>query len=112
MRVFSIGSVAGPVKEAIQIVPLDINRLAHAVAIAETGNCTTGVGITHTNCFGIRYGGKWQKYDSPDDSYTDFKRIWLKSYKTFPTLQQAARWTGNDRVVTWRNRVKLLYLSP
>ena len=29
----------------------DLDRLARAVAIAETGNCTKGYGKTYNNCF-------------------------------------------------------------
>lgn len=34
----------------------DLDRLARAVAIAETGNCTKGYGKTYNNCFGIKSG--------------------------------------------------------
>jgi len=32
----------------------DLDKLAKAVAIAETGNCTKGYGKEYFNCFGIR----------------------------------------------------------
>lgn len=32
----------------------DLDKLAKAVAIAETGNCTKGYGKEYNNCFGIK----------------------------------------------------------
>jgi len=48
-------------------------------------------------------------YDSPEESYEAFVIIWSKWYKTFPTLTQAKRWSGNDSADTWLRHVKIAY---
>jgi len=91
----------------------DIDKLAYAVAMAETGNCTKGYGKTRNNCFGImswpngRRTAKW--YDSPEDSYNDFKRIWSEYYGSFPDYQMAKKWTGNDHPAIWLANVTEIY---
>ena len=92
---------------------LDIDKLAYCVAIAETNDCTKGMGLTKSNCFGImawpngKRTGKW--YANKEESYADFKRIWLKSYKTFPTYQMAVKWTGGDSTAVWLDHVTSCY---
>lgn len=92
---------------------LDLDKLAYAVAVAETGDCTEGMGVTKNNCFGIMTWpngvrtGKW--YPNKQASYEDFKRIWAKNYKRFPDFTLAHRWTGGDRVHTWLANVKRVY---
>jgi len=92
---------------------LDLDKLAYCVAVAETADCTTGIGVTKNNCFGImtwpngKRTGKW--YENKQASYEDFKRIWMKSYKTFPTYSMAVKWTGNDKPQTWLNTVTQCY---
>ena len=73
-------------------ISVDLDRLAHAVAIAETGNCTRGIGATMNNCFGIKYHGKFKKFSSPQKSYAEFKYIWKKSYGKFPDHALAWKW--------------------
>lgn len=97
----------------------DLDRLARAVAIAETGNCTKGYGKTYNNCFGIKSGRTapcpkvWKSkmciYEKPEDSYKAFKIIWAKWYKTHPNLVSAQRWTGHDNAVRWLSHVNLHY---
>lgn len=95
---------------------LDLDKLAHAVAHAETSHCTTGVGATHNNCFGIRYNGKFARYATKADSFTDFKRIWMKPkgyYKgEFPTWALADKWTGKDSTADWLEIVNHYYFTP
>ena len=92
---------------------LNIDKLAYCVAIAETGDCTAGMGVTKNNCFGImtwpngRRTGKW--YESKEASYEDFKRIWSTYYIGFPTYYMADKWTGGDRIQTWLNTVTNCY---
>jgi len=62
------------------IPPFDLNRLAYAVSMAETGNCTLGYGKTHNNAVGIRRKGKFIKYPTCEASKEDFKRTWMKYY--------------------------------
>ena len=90
-----------------------IDRLAYAIAQAETQDCTTGMGVTKSNCFGlmawpngVRTG---KTYSSKEESYEDFKRVWTKHYGGFPTWYMAQRWTGNDNPVVWYNNVKKYY---
>ena len=68
----------------------DLDRLARAVAMAETNNCTKGYGKEYSNCFGIRNGNtapcpkigrnKMCIYEKPEDSYIAFKKIWQRWY--------------------------------
>ena len=71
------------------------------------------MGVTKNNCFGIMHwpDGKrtGKTYLTRDDSYADFKRIWLKSYKTFPTLSMAVKWTGSDNSARWLGIVTNCY---
>ena len=90
---------------------VDLDRLSRAVAIAETGDCTRGVGITHNNCFGIRERGKFVKFDTVAASYASFKWNWRKSYGGFPTLADAIRWTGGDRSKIWLENVTRFYVT-
>lgn len=97
----------------------DINKLAKAVAIAETGNCTKGYGKTHNNCHGIKSGntykcpwtpkGKMCRFKDREESFTAFKVIWQRWYKTLPTHTQAVRWTGADSSANWRRHVLHFY---
>lgn len=90
-------------------LPVDIDRLAVAVAHAETSNCSKGVAVTHNNCFGIRRGGKFVKYQSKEESFEDFRRTWQTYYVTFPTLKMADIWTGGDKPREWLNIVTSKY---
>lgn len=97
----------------------DINRLARAVAMAETHNCTKGYGKTYNNCFWIKNGNtapcpkigknKMCIYEKPEDSYEAFKKIWGKWYKTMPNLKKAEQWTGKDSAHTWIKHVNHYY---
>jgi hypothetical protein len=94
---------------------LDLDRLAYAVAIAETGGCKKGSAISHNNCFGIitwKYGKRrFKYYSNKEESYKDFKRIWSKYYKVYPTIKEAVKWTGNDRASIWLNNVSKYYVK-
>jgi len=92
---------------------LDLDKLAYAVAQAETGDCTKGAGVSKNNCFGIM---EWstgtrqlKAYNTKAESYEDFKRIWEKSYKIYPTTAEAKKWTGNDSPETWLFNVNYYY---
>jgi len=103
------------VKDSFTVPNLD--KLAKAVAIAETGNCTAGYGLEYNNCFGIKNGNtapcprigrnRMCIYESPEESYAAFKIIWSRWYKNVPpTRGNAVIWTGNDRPDTWLKHVK------
>jgi hypothetical protein len=51
----------------------------------------------------------FKRYATCEESYADFKRIWAKSYKTFPTLKAAQVYSGNDRAHIWLANVKSKY---
>lgn len=108
-----------PVAPVIEEKPFDIEKLAYAVAMAETANCTKGYGSMYNNCFGIKNGNtapcdrigqnRMCIYNSPSESYEAFKIIWSKWYKTFPDYALANKWTGADRVDTWLKHVSHYY---
>lgn len=101
------------VNKEIKKFTVNIDKLAYAVAMAETKDCTLWAGVSHNNCFWIMdfwsYGRKYRKYSSKEESYKDFKKIWKKYYWWFPNYAKAKKWTGNDRVQTWLNNVKFYY---
>ena len=87
----------------------DLDKLAYAVAMAETQNCTTGCGISKNNCFGImtwdRGFRECKAFDTPEDSYADFKRIWSSYYSGgYPTWNDHLKWVGYDSP-NWRANV-------
>lgn len=91
----------------------DIDKLAEAVAIAETSGCNRGSGVSHNNCFGVMHwpnGVRTLKtYSTKQESYDDFKRIWSSFYGRFPDEALARKWTGNDSPDTWLRNVKIAY---
>lgn len=103
--------------EAKTINDNHMDRLAHAIAVAETGDCTTGMGATKNNCFGIMEWPAWNNYkrvgktyNSKAEAYDDFKRIWTQYYGSrYPTWNDAVKWTGNNNPTTWLNNVKSAY---
>lgn len=92
----------------------DIDCLADAVAVAETGYCQEGSGLTRNNCFGIMAwtaeGKRYLKsYEKNEDSFEDFKRIWEKGYDMYPNMDAADAWTGKDNAATWLGNVNTAY---
>lgn len=118
-NLFLAGAVATP-KVAIKVVvkadnsQLDLDKLAKAVAMHETANCTRGSAKLN-NCHGILSwsGGRrhFKAYPTKEASYEDFKQIWAKYYKVFPTLALARRYSGNDRAHIWLANVIKFYNS-
>jgi len=99
--------------------PTDLDKVAYAVAMAETKNCTLGYGKEYNNCFGIKNGNtapcdkigrnRMCIYERPEQSYEAFKKIWVTHYKIFPNLKMAQRWTGNSNPSSWIKNVKYYY---
>lgn len=94
---------------------VDMDKLAKAVAIAETGGCKDGTAVKRKNCHGIM---TWDKngvrspryFKSHAESYAAFKDIWSRKYGgRFPTYADAKLWTGGDQTDTWLNNVKYAY---
>lgn len=98
---------------------LDLDKLAHAVSMAETAGCTAGYGVEYNNCFGIKNGNtapckrigrnRMCIYESKEESFVAFKKIWSTWYKEFPDRALASKWTGADRVDTWLRSVQQYY---
>jgi len=82
-----------PISHAKPIAPFDIDKLAYAVSIAETGGCTTGSARLN-NCHGImvcNHGHCHPKaYKTKQESFSDFKSMWMKKYGVFPTPRIAS----------------------
>lgn len=97
----------------------DLDKLAYAIAMAETKDCQLGYGAMYSNCFGIKRGsivpcetGKNNMciFANKDESYRAFKKIWAEGYGGgFPTYAMAATWTGNDHPDSWLKNVSFHY---
>lgn len=112
-----------PVETPKEVKPtndtFDVKKLAYAVAVAETWDCTKWYGKTHNNCHWIKKGNTypcttrpWSKmcvFKDKEESYKAFEIIWMKWYKTFPTHRQAVIWSGNDSSDTWLKHVRIAY---
>ncbi len=94
-------------------VKMDLEKLSHAVAFAETGHCKDGTAIKRNNCFGImtwKSGTRAPRvFATQSDSFVAFKAIWSKSYKRMPDMALAGKWTGNDNATTWLCHVYTYY---
>lgn len=98
---------------------VNISKLAYAVAMAETHDCTLGYGEMYNNCFGIKRGSivpcetgqnNMCIFGSKDEAYAAFREIWTKGYGgEFPSYRAAQVWTGNDSPDTWLENVKHYY---
>lgn len=95
--------------------PLDLDKLARAVAFAESTSCKNA---WMNNCHGIKSGntykckqklGQMCQFKDRAESFTAFKVIWMRWYKTFPTYKQAHIWTGGDKTEIWLNHVRTYY---
>jgi hypothetical protein len=84
---------------------VDLDKLAYAIAMSETKNCTKGVGASQNNCFGIRNGNtapckviknRFCAYEKPEESYEAFKIIWSKWYGGLPDIRKAKKWTATQ----------------
>ena len=107
LEIFSENYNPKPEKTAIVELTkkFDINKLAYAVAMQETKNCTIWTG-RFNNCFWItnwntapckRMVGRMCEYDTQEESYEAFKIIWSKWYKWLPDIGKAKKWSWNDR---------------
>tara|TARA_Y100000310_G_scaffold58490_1_gene53796 strand:- start:7064 stop:7390 length:327 start_codon:yes stop_codon:yes gene_type:complete len=98
---------------------MDLDKLAKAVAMHETSDCTKGFGREYNNCHGIKNGNtapcpkigrsRMCIYSDPQESYLAFRKIWSRWYKTLPTIEHARRYSGNDRAQIWRSNVLSFY---
>jgi hypothetical protein len=95
----------------------DLEKLAKAVAMHETKDCTLGnSALVHNNAFGIMQwdsqgNRSFKKYESCEESYEDFERIWKTHYRVFPNEDLAKIYSGNDRHEAWLANVTKFYNS-
>lgn len=97
----------------------DLDKLAYAIAMAETRDCELGYGAMYSNCFGLKNGsivpcktGKNNMciFSSKDEAYNAFRKVWTQGYGGgFPTYAMAATWTGNDHPDSWLKNVSFHY---
>jgi hypothetical protein len=103
-------------KVELQAKNVDLEKLAHAVAVAETGDCTKGTGVSKNNCHGI-FGcanGKCgpRHFESKEQSYEEFQKLWITKYgDRFPTIKDARKYTASDGE-RWLNTVRVVYERP
>lgn len=98
---------------------VDLNKLAYAVGMYETSQCTNPNSPTanaRNNCHGIMMrtddGGRTLRtFASTADSAAAFKAIWKGSYGGFPTLAQARTYSGDEMACTWLKNVNRFYLQ-
>ena len=93
--------------------PVDLDALAYAIARQETGGCTTGVGASKNNCFGIRQNHEYVTFASPEESHRYFKKMWTNSRYyagTFPTCAEA-RIYKDPNITGWMTNVIRFYHS-
>lgn len=97
-------------KQKIKAKYVDIDKLAYAVAIAETGDCTASRGSALlNNCHGFKVKGQFLAFDTKEESYDYFKKMWLKNYgDRFPTSYDARRYTAGTGE-RWLNVVTTVY---
>jgi len=93
---------------------VDIRKLAYAVAMAETEDCTTGVGVSKNNCHGIidcKNGPcGFRAFASKEESYKAFEEIWYRVYRgRFPTIKDAQIYTDNPNPTDWYATVTSVY---
>jgi len=50
-------------------------------------------------------------FKTQEEGFEAFKLIWAKSYKRFPDISLAKKWTGDDNASTWLKNVTLYYNS-
>lgn len=97
---------------------IDLDKLAYAVACAETSCGTRGAALSKNNHFGIM---RWKMVDGKKvrylahyadhrEGYAEFKSIWRRLYGSrCPTIEDAETWTGKDNAETWRANVLSVY---
>ena len=104
--------------ESLKTHELDLDKLAYSVARHETWNCTIWNSATRNNCFGImtwkRGFREFKTYETQEDSYIDFKRIWTTKWYIewnggLPTYADAKKYSWNDRARDWLNNVLHFY---
>lgn len=80
-------AAAAPKKKPIAAKPrpknetVDLDKLAKAVAVHETGDCTAKVGSAlYNNCHGFRRSGRFLRFKNKQESYEYFEDLWTRNY--------------------------------
>jgi hypothetical protein len=102
-----------------EVKSYDIDKLAYAVAMAETKDCTLGAG-RYNNCFGIMHwpNGKrtLRRFESKEASYAAFKELWLRKYRDYPNQYLAKCWVNGCKSTEipydWIRNVNHYYNQP
>ncbi len=93
----------------------DPHKLAIAISCAETSCGKDGTAVHRKNCCGImtwKTGQRQPKYFARyEDSLNEAAAIWNRSYKRFPDVALATKWTGNDHPDDWLATVNKVYYS-
>lgn len=89
--------------------PLDIDKLAYAVSVAESSACTSPVALRQNNCHGLTLRGELQTFENTEQSFAAFKYTWNKSYKRFPDRQLAAKYSSEGAADRWLCHVRRIY---
>lgn len=96
---------------------INLDRLYYAVAMAESGNCSTEWHKAKANCTSIMTwkSGKRElrKFKNEEEGKAYFKWLWKEHYgNKFPTMKEATRFTGDDRSAQWLENVKKYFNQP
>lgn len=89
--------------------PLDMDKLAYAVSVAESSACRSPVAQRLNNCHGIMRKGQYVEFANTAESYAAFKYTWNKSYKRFPDRALAAKYSSESAADTWLCNVRRVY---
>lgn len=84
-------------------------QICDAIAWQETKQCTDprSVGVSKNNCVGIRRGGAYVVYDTPEDSMIDCVDVWDRIYKgAEPTIELARKWSSPEASEEWLRNVQ------
>ena len=109
-----------PIQVPQETKPFDLDKFAKAVARHETASCTKWFGKEYNNCFWLK---NWRIapckkiwrmrmciYDTPEESYEAFKKIWKEWYgNKFPSYRAVQIYSGNDRANIWQANVTKFY---
>jgi hypothetical protein len=89
---------------------IDIDVLAYAVGKIETNNCNVDRGSALlNNCHGFKVKGKFIAFETQEESYAYFKKLWLTKYcDCLPTPHLAKKYSGSDGIL-WRQNVIAVY---
>jgi len=101
-----------PVEYDWTLEKVDMDKLAMAVALQETGYCTSKGSPTansRNNCWGIMGRNGLKAYKTKEEGKADFIRIWNTYYGGIPTYKQAKRYSGNDKAEAWYYNVLFAY---